>query len=531
MRTPTLSENVPQVITIVPVSRGGKVSLKKAVREYLGSGDQRLHLSQRGEVMLSCARSERGRPVEMHGNRIILPHEIAAGLELGQGSLVAMIQREGEVALKKFAVVEHAGDRARVLDIETSATLTRTVRTNPMPDELLPRLAEAFAGLTLKHDVVNALRQRETFPAWRSRRLLGVPDPGDEELRQALVHERLDDQGEDGSWEGQAVLTARKLRELNALGLPAASGGMRAAASWLLQRAESTSNPGMFFLSDELVAEQARVLAARASGVRERFRERKRSEMKRVSAGDDLIAEPCGPRIMWPNALVLEALLGAGYERDERVQSALTTLTRGNWCECGYQHGFDDWRRAAPLTMTEAAGLERDCIGEYRFGGVADVKDLEKMDLTKKVGVKMPRTSHHREDGVDAYPLKMPDHLQLCEAMTVRALSGSTNETLRRIAGAHLWRFAGRQHGPDGSFLSRDVQRFLNMGQAALLEIFGSYDHPAATVAMMRSVPWIVNSQNEDGSWGEEPYRGAATYAVLKALVKVGEHLPTLTGL
>jgi hypothetical protein len=42
----------------------------------------------------------------------------------------------------------------------------------------------------------------------------------------------------------------------------------------------------------------------------------------------------------------------------------------------------------------------------------------------------------------------------------------------------------------------------------------------------MRSIPWIVDEQNVDGSWGEESGKDAATLAVLSALVSVNAHLP-----
>ena len=54
-------------------------------------------------------------------------------------------------------------------------------------------------------------------------------------------------------------------------------------------------------------------------GTRPRFREIKRSEQSLVAAGDALIRRPCGPRIMWPNALAVEALVAAGYEDSDRV--------------------------------------------------------------------------------------------------------------------------------------------------------------------------------------------------------------------
>ena len=52
--------------------------------------------------------------------------------------------------------------------------------------------------------------------------------------------------------------------------------------------------------------------------------------------------------------------------------------------------------------------------------------------------------------------------------------------------------------------------------------MLSGYDTPVARVAIMRSVPWILQNQNEDGSWGAEPDRESATIAVVRALKRVG---------
>ena len=521
-------DDVPQVVAIVRASGEGKVSLKKAVRDYLGAEGDSLYLCTRGEEILLTARgSPSDAPAELLGNRLCLPGQIVARLGLQKGSMVAMIQRGDAVALKKMEIEEREGDRAEVVDYETPPEVTRVAHTNPMPERLLASLEQKYADLALNYDVRGFLRGRATFEAWKARTLIGAYEPSDDRLGQELIRERLDAQDEDGSWGGEVVLTARKLRELTELGLEPDADGIRRAVEWLLSRSESLSNPGMFFLSDDLVAEQARIIEQRKKGIRERFRELRRSEMKLVAAGDDLIRDPCGPRIMWPNALVLESLLSLGYEENERVQAAIRVLSRAHWCECGYQHGLASWRNAEPPTMAEIEEMEKECVGEYRYGGIAGTADLAKMDLTKTVGAKMPRVSRTTRDGVDEFRLRVPTHIQPCELMTVRAFSRVRDERIRRIAEAHLWRFAGRQQPPGGGHEGWDVHRYFHDGQAALLEIFARYDHPVSKVVILRSIPWVIDAQNEDGSWGREPYRDASTVAVVSALVSLGDELPS----
>jgi hypothetical protein len=275
----------------------------------------------------------------------------------------------------------------------------------------------------------------------------------------------------------------------------------------------------MFFAVDELVAEQARIVAERQSGNRLRFREMKRSEQKRVMVGDDLIRTPCGPRIMWPNALVLEALLCLGYEQHERVQAALSFMRTHDWCECGYQHGGSDWKGVEPLEMEQLGAFERMCANQFRYGGIQALKELAQADMAHQP-LQLSRVVRTATPDGDEYPLQMPDHIQGCEFITTRAMSRVRDLKMRRFAEAHLWRFASRQRAPSGEFAKE--RHGSGFPQEGILEAVARYDHPASRVIVWRSLPWIVEAQNEDGSWGQEPYKDASTLAVLSALGSVG---------
>jgi hypothetical protein len=352
---------------------------------------------------------------------------------------------------------------------------------------------------------------------------LGCTLPSDEALRQTMIQERLAEQQEDGSWAGQIALTARCLRELIDLGWARENAAVQRAAEWLLARPQSKHNPGMFFGSDELVAEQAQIVAQRQAGKGGRFRQIKKSEQKRVIAGDDLIVAPCGPRIMWPNGLCLDALLRAGYEDHERVQAALWTLTINDWCECGYQHGTSSWRRTEPLTDDQIAEFEAVCVTQYRCGGLRSLDALAHADLAAPT-LDQYRVSHRATDAGDEYAIKMPEHTQGCEAITARSLSHVRDPRARRFAEAHLWRFASRQHAPDGSFPAESYGSGLS--QAGFLELFSRYDHLVSKVVMLRALPWIIAAQNEDGSWGEAENVDATTLAVVRALLSLGDLAP-----
>jgi len=322
-----MSEEIPQVIAIISISADGKLKLKKAVREHLGMKESRpLFLHMQDEMIISTEK-DKGEEVSVtRGNSIHLPNEALEKLGIDDRSLVALVQRSNGVAVKKFETVEKESEWAKIVDLETTYKITRAAETNPMPEKLLPKLTEQYKDFKLKHDVRGFLKGRRTLEAWKARKILGASEPSDEELKKRLIKERLDKQREDGSWESQVTVTARNLSELADLGMTKQDNEIQHAANWLMQRPQSPYNPGMFFLKDELVEEQAEVIRSRQkqkTGARERFRKLMTREKNLVKAGNNLIVNPCGPRIMWPNSLVLEALLKLGYEEDERVQRAL----------------------------------------------------------------------------------------------------------------------------------------------------------------------------------------------------------------
>jgi hypothetical protein len=265
------------------------------------------------------------------------------------------------------------------------------------------------------------------------------------------------------------------------------------------------------------------VIAEREQGIRSRFRQIKTSEKKRVISGDDLIRAPCGPRMMWPNALVMDALLRLGYESNERVQAALRTMSIQDWCECSYQHGLSSWRRCEPMTDAQVDAFEAQCIRQYRFGGLHDIDVLLKeADLASRSH--LIRVAERKTGNANQYELRMPNHIQGCEFITTRALAFVQNARLRRFAEAHLWRFAGIQR-PNGKF---PHERYgTGFDPFGILEAFARYDHLASKVVVMRALPWIVEAQNADGSWGKGPSKDVSTSAVLGALVSLGDLLPS----
>ena len=516
-------EKVPQVAAITRCSAAGKLALKANVRKPLGNGP--LYLQGNGEVVLTTQARAGSSPVAIEKNRLVLPTDVLATLGLEGSSQVAFVERENGVAIKRFELAVREGEEAKAYDIETPSTVTRVVETNPSPEAALERLTETAQGVRLKHDPRAFLRDRGTFDAWRARRAMGWPDAADKSLRKRFARDRLDAQRADGSWEGETVLTARMLRELAELRVRRNAPGIVAGVEWLLQRRETDLEPGFFLLSDDLAAEIERVYEAREKGSKERFRKGHSQfpagELEVAMKGDDLVRMPCGPRVTWPNGYVLEAMIALGHEEHPRVARSIGTLMNGGWCECGHQ-GYRP-RETALLPMERIQERERELRDRFRLGGIPSLEELGKMDLSKTYGLRMPRTGSRRERRRTVYPLQMPCDFSPCGLIPIRAMAGARDRRVRKYAEASLWELVVKQKGREGRGPGWD--RYY-CGHAGLLQVFAAFDHLAARIGIMKWIPWIVEAQNPDGSWGDEAHRDAATFAVVSALSRVRDRLP-----
>lgn len=505
---------IPQIVAVVHYPKSSKLKITKNIRQHLGSQPgQALYIQENGELTLKT--TSPGTAMATEKSSCTLSIEIANTLSLKPGDQIAFVQRPAKtLALKRIELLERDGQKARFVEIETEKQITCIVETNPMPTIQLANLQTRLADQHLKHPPIDFLAGRHSFQAWLARQIIGQEDKDDENLRKALIDERIAQQSANGSWGEHIFLTARNLCELANLGLTAPDKNVESAANWLLTRPESLYNPGMFFGTDDLVTEQAQIIDQRRSGEKARFRKIKASEQSRVRASDDLIQNPCGPRIMWPNALVLEALLQLGYETHPRLQAAIRFITTTHdWCECGYQHG-DPNQIFTALTDEQVSTFEEICVNQYRYGGLKRLNDA----------LEFPRVSQTAIlDGFE-YELGMPAHIQGCEFITTRALAHIQDPIAKSFARAHLWRFAGIQRGPLGEF---PIERHgTGFSQAGILEAFARYNLPIAKLVILNAIPWIVATQNKDGSWGKDKHCEATTLALLRSILAIHEYLP-----
>jgi len=285
MNKKTGLDKVPQILSIVPVNTAGKVRLVKTVKEYLGlKPGQPLYLHLQEEVLLRVEPSQDGKLPVSKGNTLVLPEAVRRTLDITDKTQVGLVERSGAVAIKVVEINQVPANSARLVDNETPLKIVRQVETAPPPVEVISQLQAKYANLTLPHDVRSYITGRQTFMAWHTRQLLGCPDDADNAYLENMIESRLAQQAEDGSWSGSMPVTARNLREIAELGVDRDLPAVRHGADWLLNRAQSAYNPGMFLGSDALVAEQAQVMAQRQA--------QKRGHQTPLPAAQEVGTEP-----------------------------------------------------------------------------------------------------------------------------------------------------------------------------------------------------------------------------------------------
>lgn len=520
--------SIPQIIQITKVKNGG-ITLKKESKNHIGLGkDTQVHISIEDEIRVSSGGE--GEKVELEkGKKLVLPKKVLDTIGVTDDDLIGLVEREGSLAIKKLEYGAENNPETGIIDQETTHSITRLLKGRLQPDTEIEQLRLRNIELGLKKDPLEYFSDKESIYALQARVLKEASSTSDEASRDRLIQEIKGTQLETGSWEESPMVTARMLRDLAVLGLSKEDPEVKKGVDWLLARPESPHNNGMFFLNDKLVQTQVELIEERneiKKGSRPRFRKLLGRENKELIEGDQMVKLACGPRIMWPNSMVLDTLLDLGYEDEERVQRLLGFLKRAHWCECLYQHGDSDFRRPwSNLTDDEICKLEEDFINQYKLLGLFSLDELPTMDMSKRMGIRLQRKTMEHKETHDEYTLERFAHVQGCELMTMRALQHTTDPTLRRLIDAYLWRLASVQRD-DGLFWNyeRGGKYQNNMfydNQIGYLEFFARFDHPASHIAIHRALPALIDYQNSDGSWGDEKPE-IATLAVLRILKRIG---------
>ena len=89
---------------------------------------------------------------------------------------------------------------------------------------------------------------------------------------------------------------------------------------------------------------------------------------------------------------------------------------------------------------------------------------------------------------------------------------------MKRYAEAHLWRYATILNNINDDPISMKHNKKYSVSPYTLLKLFGSYNTLPAKIGTLISLPWILQNQNDDGTWGKDNQRNNATLAVLSVL-------------
>ena len=519
MKIQHAKETVPQIIDYKTLHRTGKLSVKKAMDFLNVSKKTSVTLTIDDEILISSKADGVQLPV-LPRYKVQIPEYVLQKLGISGKATICFIQRSNAVAIKRFDIKKVESEYPRIIDIETSYVVTRLIETFGDPLNIYKKLKTEKELLNIKTSPNDYWKDKNTFQGWKARQILDLENDNDKKLQLELIQQRLSSQSENGSWQNQLPLTAHVLIELNELGLTDEHPQVKKAISWLLEQPQSPYNPGMFFLSGDLVHNQIEIVDQRlkqTSGQRPRFRNRVKSEISQIYEADELYYNPCGPRIMWVNGIVMEALLLYGYESHKRLQMALDTLAFGNWCECHYQHGKSSWKRKQSLTLAEIEDYYDQTLIEFKQGGIVDLDLLSSIQSqTFMLRLEEKKLETHTE-----YLLRMPMPQQGCEYITINALSQVTNDRINRLTEAHLWRFAALLYNAlQQPIMSIEGDRY-SLTKYFQLRVLAKYDSLPAKLGILFALPWIVNNQNKDGTWGPKNYRESATIALIEALKRI----------
>ncbi|MHA1356039.1 MAG: hypothetical protein ACTSR1_12785, partial [Candidatus Heimdallarchaeota archaeon] len=317
-------KDLPQIICLAKVGKDNKLQVKSAVFKYLNQQpEEKLYLKFENEFLINT-KEITGVEIPLINNRfIILPESVLKHLELELNSYICFIQRPNAVAIKKFIVEEKRAGAPNLYDQEGQYVNNRIIETFPNPEILLEKLQTKYRDFKLKYDHLKVWLYDETYTGWKARAILDISRDDEEDIRNSLIQEKLAEQNPNGSWGDNIIVTARILKELADFGMNRNYPQIAKAITWLLTKTESEYNPGMFFITDEALKEQLEVITIREDKTKEakpRFRKFVSTERKIMEQADELYDNPCGPRLLWPNAFVLETLLAYGYETHERIQ-------------------------------------------------------------------------------------------------------------------------------------------------------------------------------------------------------------------
>ncbi|MHA1211114.1 MAG: hypothetical protein ACTSSH_01520, partial [Candidatus Heimdallarchaeota archaeon] len=167
--------------------------------------------------------------------------------------------------------------------------------------------------------------------------------------------------------------------------------------------------------------------------------------------------------------------------------------------------------------LKEIERFENQTKFEFLHGGIPNLKYLTSWGSRNRL------TRLHEKQTAEGteYSISMPAQVEGCELITTNALSNAKDEKMSRSAEAHLWRFAILLYNSYNNPVAMQALTKMSLTPYFFLKVFAKYNSLPARLGIAFSLPWIIENQNEDGSWGTKPYQESATLAVINALKKI----------
>ena len=460
-------------------------------------------------------------PLSSGGPKAKIPEWVWSRLKVSLGERFCITERKGRYYLKKLELTERPTSIPHLTIMDSFGRDVVERKYSGFMD--LKRIT--YKGLErllhlmgkFRYDPISPFKKMKGKIGYLGRReLIGKSSKTDQQFLNEYVRQFEECQLENGSWQNNAMITASNIIKLQDVGATLQNPVVAKGAKWLLSTAEPLGFPGLFMLSEKLVARFNAWKAGQIRGKSGRpHRRTSDTEARKYLENRDVLSSisawPCELRLTWTSGIAIESLLRCGLHEEPRVIKAINTLfemsERGRWCGCGY---FDSRERnyitesLSPVDFNRRPVFKFSLDENFAAGLVCDNYRLVALDAGKNQALVTNRFQSTGE----------------CSMVVLRALSfhpefpGSNFEANSALSCAGYLGIDGIE---EDAYISSVFGLLTNMS------------HAFAAFLVLRSIPVLIRRQGEDGLWQENPIgrcppptKEESSLMILRALKKFG---------
>lgn len=504
-------EGNERVLLVRKLQPSGKVSITKADWKRHFEGIKGFAAKKGDGVELI--------PCDAESRTIDLPDWALDQLDVKPKNSLCITEKLGKFFIKRLILESRDSlvPSQVVLDRFNSLSVTRTFTGIPDLSEITPKaIKELLEHMpAFDHDPLAQLKLRRDRLGFLARRdILGESIEVDTDWAEVRKKNIAAGQLSNGSWLDKSTTTAYSLISMAEIGVTDCDDSVGAGIDYLLKTPEMESLPGMFGISE---------------GWTHRYNNAKKKDSYfrpgRSSAGDKTELEkyegivPTARDAWWPwitgtSILCLEALFRLGIHQHPRVQRALNTLVLNR--DSSWDALF--WKNVPLPTppMTPKQCFEYWSVDDVLSGHTTVYWFEDSESLLAKVAC---GNNHHDfrvigvTDTVSMLIRKVSSHCRISPAWYRTTsfhpdFAGSTRDLISSLEMSNL-------QNADGSWNKRPLVAF---------DILSRLQSPLASLLVLRSIPYLVRTQGEDGLWSNP----RTTLAILRALKNHGFLEPIL---